>query len=285
MKRLYFFLATPILLLISASFTMLNPSLTMSEDYRCVGGEMDYEIFTELGINPNNPPEGYWDKTGYNYVLLSDDRVDTLGVFIAARQSITGEPRFVVFEDILEEYDIEYEDTPQGNFPLLYREINRRYQSQVDYIKQYMAFAVADEQKTKVPAYITLAQGILESNSGRSKLAKTANNHFGIKCFSKTCSKGHCLNYTDDSHKDFFRTFKTVKDSFHEHSRLLKKTKLGGKPRYGKLFELDRDDYIGWAKGLQDCGYATSSKYAEKLISLIERYHLVKSTRKNSEPV
>ena len=119
--------------------------------------------------------------------------------------------------------------------------------------------------KYGIPASITLAQGLLESNVGESKLATRNNNHFGMKCFSKSCSKGHCSNFTDDSHKDFFRIYKSAWESFRAHSLLLKQSS-----RYQPLFQLKSNDYKGWARGLKKAGYATDPKYAEKIINLIE---------------
>jgi len=140
----------------------------------------------------------------------------------------------------------------------------------LDYIARYHGLAQKHMKKHKIPASITLAQGILESNSGFSRLAIYNNNHFGIKCFSKTCSRGHCTNYTDDSHKDFFRVYQSVSGSYEGHSRLLKKQ------RYRKLFKLKITDYKGWAHGLRAAGYATDKRYAYKLIGIIERFKLYK---------
>jgi flagellum-specific peptidoglycan hydrolase FlgJ len=142
---------------------------------------------------------------------------------------------------------------------------------QLAYIRQYKAIATAERDRYGIPVSITLAQGLLESNVGESKLAKRNNNHFGIKCFSRTCRKGHCSNFTDDSHKDFFRKYKTDKDSYRAHSLLLKNGK-----RYRGLFKLKNDDYKGWARGLSKAGYATDKRYAQKIIRLIEDLKLYK---------
>jgi len=123
-------------------------------------------------------------------------------------------------------------------------------------------------EKYGIPASITLAQGLLESNIGTSKLATKNKNHFGIKCFSKKCKKGHCSNFNDDHHKDFFRNFSTVWESYRAHSLLLQKK------RYKKLYKLKATDYKGWAKGLQAAGYATDKQYANKLVKLIQRLKL-----------
>jgi len=134
------------------------------------------------------------------------------------------------------------------------------------YILKYKALAIAQEMEYKIPAEITLAQGLHESNAGKSRLARNANNHFGIKCFANNCQKGHCQNYTDDSHKDFFRTFKTVEESFEYHSIFLQKT------RYKHLLSLKNSDYKKWCEGLQKAGYATDKNYSKKLIATIEKY-------------
>lgn len=139
---------------------------------------------------------------------------------------------------------------------------------QLAYVADYRSLAQQEMRESGVPASITLAQGLLESNIGKSRLAKENNNHFGIKCFSKSCKKGHCTNFSDDSHKDFFMKYKSAEESYHAHSRLLKKD------RYKKLFKLDVTDYKSWAKGLSKAGYATDPKYANKLIKLIEELEL-----------
>lgn len=135
---------------------------------------------------------------------------------------------------------------------------------QLAYVKQYAPLAIAEMNSHHVPASITLAQALLESNVGQSKLAKNNKNHFGIKCFSKKCRQGHCSNFNDDHHKDFFRIFSSTEESFTAHSQLLQKS------RYGKLFKLSINDYKGWAHGLKKAGYATDPRYGPKLIRIID---------------
>jgi len=142
---------------------------------------------------------------------------------------------------------------------------------QLQYIKRFATVAQTEMGKYGIPASITLAQGLLESNVGESKLATRNNNHFGIKCFSRSCRKGHCSNFTDDSHKDFFRVYKSSWESYRAHSLLLKRS-----DRYQKLFKLRKGDYRSWAHGLKKAGYATDKRYAEKLINLIEDLELDK---------
>lgn len=135
------------------------------------------------------------------------------------------------------------------------------------YIEHYKEEAFAQEKKYGIPAYITIAQGILESNAGKSMLATKEKNHFGIKCKTK-CLGCRCMNYKDDDKYDMFRVFQTDEESFEEHSKVLLA------PRYAELFKLSKSDYEGWSKGLKKCGYATSKTYDKKLIKLIEQYYL-----------
>jgi len=136
------------------------------------------------------------------------------------------------------------------------------------YIDAYSGIAMEEMKNYKVPASITLAQGILESGSGKGRLSVEANNHFGIKCHGWT---GEKIYHDDDENQECFRKYKDPKYSFRDHSLFLKDRK-----RYSKLFQLNQDDYKKWAKGLRAAGYATDTKYPDKLISLIERYDLSK---------
>jgi flagellum-specific peptidoglycan hydrolase FlgJ len=139
----------------------------------------------------------------------------------------------------------------------------------MNYVERYKKIAIEESRRYGIPASISMAQGIVESRCGESTLAEKNNNHFGIKCFSHNCSKGHCSNFTDDSHKDFFRKFDSAWESWREHSKLL------ALPRYKKLRAYG-NDYESWAKGLSKLGYATDDTYAEKLIEVIEKYNLNK---------
>lgn len=136
-----------------------------------------------------------------------------------------------------------------------------------DYIELYKATAEEEAQLYGIPVAITLAQGLLESNAGDSKLAKNDNNHFGIKCKAK-CVGCRCANYTDDSKYDMFRVFDSAWYSFREHSKLLNNA------RYKHLKKLPRTDYTNWAHGLEAAGYATDKQYGEKLIKIIEGLNL-----------
>ncbi len=143
------------------------------------------------------------------------------------------------------------------------------------YIAQYKEIAIQEMHRTGIPASIKLAQGLLESNAGRSTLAKKANNHFGIKCGGKQW-KGKTYYREDDDYKkgklvkSCFRKYKNIHTSYIAHSDFLK----GNSKRYGFLFELPKTDYKNWAKGLKKAGYATSKTYSKKLIKLIEEYQL-----------
>lgn len=143
-------------------------------------------------------------------------------------------------------------------------------QAYLDYIAQYSDLAIEQQRKHKVPAAITMAQGILESAAGRSELAVKANNHFGIKCTSDW--QGRTINKDDDKANECFRRYARVEDSYEDHSLFLLRK------RYESLFALPIGDYKGWAHGLKACGYATDPKYPEKLIQLIELYELDKLT-------
>ncbi|WP_296312167.1 glucosaminidase domain-containing protein [Winogradskyella sp. UBA3174] len=141
--------------------------------------------------------------------------------------------------------------------------------SNVDvYINRFSPIARAKMQTSKIPASITLAQGILESGVGKGRLAVEANNHFGIKCHGW---KGAKIYHDDDSSQECFRKYEKPESSYDDHSEF-----LTGRKRYANLFKLKPDDYKGWAKGLKAAGYATDRKYPQKLISLIERYELYK---------
>ena len=134
------------------------------------------------------------------------------------------------------------------------------------YIKQYKDIAIKHQKKYGIPASITLAQGLLESSAGSSRLAREANNHFGIKCGSGW--KGKTIKHKAERGKECFRKYKNAEESYEDHSRFLKRD------RYKPLFKLKTSDYKGWARTLRKCGYATDKKYPDKLISLIERYKL-----------
>lgn len=141
------------------------------------------------------------------------------------------------------------------------------------YIDRYAAIALDNQKRYRIPASITLAQGLLESNAGRSRLAVEANNHFGIKCHNSW--RGAKIYHNDDNLNDCFRSYGSPEDSYRDHSEFLRR------PRYASLFKLPPTDYKGWAKGLQQCGYATDRGYANKLIKIIEDNRLYLIDRNN----
>ena len=142
----------------------------------------------------------------------------------------------------------------------------------LNYINRFKAIAKKEMKEYGIPASITLAQGILESNSGESKLAREANNHFGIKCADNWTGKRYLK---DDDHKnECFRVYNNPEESYRDHSKFLAKRR-----RYAFLFRLPLTDYEAWAKGLKQAGYATDKSYPQKLIYLIEKYHLDKYDR------
>lgn len=141
-------------------------------------------------------------------------------------------------------------------------------QTRQQYIDKYKSTAIENMRKHKVPASITLAQGMLESGNGNSELAKKSNNHFGIKCHSSWTGK---KTYHDDDKKgECFRVYNSVYDSYADHADFLHKA------RYAKCFELKITDYKGWAQELKNAGYATNPKYPKLLIKIIEDHELYK---------
>jgi flagellum-specific peptidoglycan hydrolase FlgJ len=136
-----------------------------------------------------------------------------------------------------------------------------------NYVNDYKNVAMGNMKSYGIPASIILAQGILESGAGRGDLAKSANNHFGIKCHKDWT--GETVNHDDDAEQECFRKYKDPSESYKDHALF-----LTSRNRYSSLFQLEKDDYEGWARGLRAAGYATDPKYPEKLISYIERYNL-----------
>ncbi|MBR6604516.1 MAG: glucosaminidase domain-containing protein, partial [Prevotella sp.] len=139
------------------------------------------------------------------------------------------------------------------------------------YIELYKDIAIEQMQKHRIPASITLAQGLFESGAGKSQLARYSNNHFGIKCHGWTGRKTY---HDDDARGECFRVYDNARQSYEDHSRFL----VAGS-RYRSLFQLKTTDYVGWARGLKKAGYATNPLYADKLIDIIERYELNKYDR------
>ncbi|MBI3500751.1 MAG: glucosaminidase domain-containing protein [Bacteroidetes bacterium] len=145
--------------------------------------------------------------------------------------------------------------------------------TRADYVEKYKDAAIKEMLVNGIPASITLAQGLLESDNGNSALAMYANNHFGIKCHGDDW-KGETYIQDDDKKDECFRKYKEVEGSFDDHSSFLK-----SKGRYAFLFELRKTDYKGWAEGLHEAGYATDPSYADRLIKLIDDLKLYQYDR------
>jgi hypothetical protein len=141
----------------------------------------------------------------------------------------------------------------------------------VIYVNTYKALAIAEMQRSGIPAAITLAQGLHETEAGTSDLVKSSNNHFGIKC--REDWKGEVVYHDDDRRGECFRSYATAADSYRDHSDFLRLSS-----RYAFLFTLDPADYEGWAYGLKKAGYATNIRYSQILIKLVKEYNLQQYT-------
>ena len=148
---------------------------------------------------------------------------------------------------------------------------NSAYQQ---YINQYKDLAIEQMKRYRIPASITLAQGLLESGAGGSELARKGNNHFGIKCHTWS---GPTVHFDDDESNECFRAYGSVYESYEDHSRFLATGR-----RYRSLFSLSTTDYKGWARGLKAAGYATNPRYADRLIDIIQLYKLHEYDRAKS---
>ncbi len=153
--------------------------------------------------------------------------------------------------------------------------VNYPVYTAAQYIQRYKTIAVQEMNLYGIPASITLAQGLFESGNGNGELAKVANNHFGIKCTSDWTGKSYYKD--DDQVNDCFRVYERPEDSFRDHSNFLKRK------RYAALFELDKNDFTGWANGLKAAGYATNPRYPDLLINVIKKYNLDQYDRPEGE--
>lgn len=140
-------------------------------------------------------------------------------------------------------------------------------QTREEYISRYMPIAIAHMERYGIPASITMAQGILESDCGNSLLSMKSNNHFGIKC--KRNWTGDKVYHDDDAKGECFRSYPSVEASYRDHAEF-----LDSQPRYDSLFAYSSDDYKSWARGLKAAGYATAPDYAQRLIRIIEENQL-----------
>lgn len=198
----------------------------------------------------------YWVK----YTRKDDKKVGEYGYFSGSDWNYSDEEIKDV-EDDESTAEIEDDDVVVDYEP------NKTY-SRTEYINLVKDIAINQMKKHKIPASITIAQAVLESGNGNSKLARNGKNHFGIKCHGWTGDKSY---HDDDRPNECFRNYDEIEDSFEDHSNFLKNNS-----RYKNLFNLDLTDYKGWAQGLQDNVYATSPTYAKTLISIIEKNNLQK---------
>ncbi len=163
-----------------------------------------------------------------------------------------------------------------GALPKGLAQSRKSRQTREEYIERYKHIAIDQMERYGIPASITMAQGILESDAGNSLLSQSSNNHFGIKC--KKGWRGKKVYYDDDAKGECFRAYRTVEESFDDHARFLDE-----QPRYDSLFRYDADDYRSWARGLKACGYATAPDYAQRLIRIIEESKLYLLDRPNGD--
>ncbi len=161
------------------------------------------------------------------------------------------------------------------------RPVDDAEKAALDYIGLYSHLAMVESQEYGIPASVILAQGLIETNSGQSILARRAKNHFGIKC--KSDWQGATYYYIDDDRNakgelvpSCFRNYTSVEESYRDHSLFLRY-----RDRYAPLFDIPVSDYEGWCKGLKTCGYATNDRYADALITKIKTYKLYTLDRPN----
>uniref|UniRef100_UPI00405779A8 glucosaminidase domain-containing protein n=1 Tax=Alistipes sp. TaxID=1872444 RepID=UPI00405779A8 len=151
-------------------------------------------------------------------------------------------------------------------------------QTREEYVEKYKAIAIAHMERYGIPASITMAQGILESDSGNSRLSTSSNNHFGIKC--KKHWTGDRVYHDDDAKGECFRAYPSVEASYQDHADFLDQS-----PRYDSLFAYPADDYRSWARGLKAAGYATAPDYAERLVKIIESMKLYLLDKENGNKI
>ena len=151
-------------------------------------------------------------------------------------------------------------------------------QTREEYVEKYKAIAIAHMERYGIPASITMAQGILESDSGNSRLSTSSNNHFGIKC--KKSWTGDRVYHDDDAKGECFRAYPSVEASYQDHADFLDQS-----PRYDSLFAYPSDDYRSWARGLKAGGYATAPDYAERLVKIIESMKLYLLDKENGNKI
>jgi hypothetical protein len=156
--------------------------------------------------------------------------------------------------------------------------VAKERQTREEYVERYKAIAIAHMERYGIPASITMAQGILESDSGNSLLSRSSNNHFGIKC--KKSWTGDRVYHDDDAKGECFRAYPSVEASYQDHADFLDQS-----PRYDSLFAYPSDDYRSWARGLKAAGYATAPDYAERLVKIIESMKLYLLDKENGSKI
>ena len=156
--------------------------------------------------------------------------------------------------------------------------VAKERQTREEYVEKYKAIAIAHMERYGIPASITMAQGILESDSGNSRLSTSSNNHFGIKC--KRSWTGDRVYHDDDAKGECFRAYPSVEASYQDHADFLDQS-----PRYDSLFAYPSDDYRSWARGLKAAGYATAPDYAERLVKIIESMKLYLLDKENGNKI
>lgn len=192
----------------------------------------------------------------------------SLAVAFAAFFLVSCGTKKVVYTTEVKRAAKKIENTPPKVSTKKLEELDARTRMKV-YALQYAELAQNEMKKYGIPASITLAQGLLESQAGIGQLAVKSNNHFGIKCHKGW--NGPSVSHDDDAKGECFRKYKRVDQSYRDHSEF-----LSNRERYSDLFKMKKTDYVSWAHGLKKAGYATDPQYAYKLISLIERYELWK---------
>jgi flagellum-specific peptidoglycan hydrolase FlgJ len=213
----------------------------------------------------------YWVK----YTPEDDEKIGNIDYFSGldwdyGDEEIEDDESTAEVEDDESTAEIEDDESTaevEGDDVVVDYEPNKTY-SRTEYINLVKDIAIDQMKKHKIPASITIAQAVLESGNGNSKLARNGKNHFGIKCHGWTGDKSY---HDDDRPDECFRNYDEIEDSFEDHSNFLKNNS-----RYNKLFDLDITDYKGWAKGLKKAGYATKSTYDKTLIDIIEKNNLQK---------
>ena len=156
--------------------------------------------------------------------------------------------------------------------------VAKERQTREEYVEKYKAIAIAHMERYGIPASVTMAQGILESDSGNSRLSLSSNNHFGIKC--KKSWTGDRVYHGDDAKGECFRAYPSVEASYQDHADFLDQS-----PRYDSLFAYSSDDYRSWARGLKAAGYATAPDYAERLVKIIESMKLYLLDKENGNKI